>query len=205
MRRPFPGLIPHVPNQTLTGVLEELESQTEDQDAVAVADLLDIFADRSFGPLLVVPALLGVTPLGMIPGVPTVLGLLVALVAAQRVVGLRRPWVPGILARRSIAREKLVSALDKGRRWSRRVDKLLKPRLGVLVEGPMEIVLGALALLVALLVPPLELVPFGAFVPFLTIIALGLAKVGRDGVLALVGIVLAGGALGLVAWTFLPL
>lgn len=78
----------------LEGLLDELESTSDGTGSVSVEELVGAIGDRSFGPFLLVPALIALTPLGGIPGLPTFLALVVILVAAQLLLGMRRFWLP---------------------------------------------------------------------------------------------------------------
>lgn len=186
--------------ENLEDVLARIRTKTDGQESVSVADLLAAFEDRSFGPLLVVTGLIMLGPVGTIPVLPSAMALLVVLVAGQRAFGRRHPWVPHFLAQRSIARERLVPGLDRMKPWARRMDRLVHPRIPALVRAPMPRVLAILAVLIALWVPTLELIPFAVVVPSLAIIAIGLALLGRDGLLALVAVVFGAASIGLAIW-----
>jgi len=188
--------------QNLTDIMDRLEAETQDASEVAIRDVLAGFRDRTFGPLILAVGLLAITPLGAIPLVPTFLALLLVLVVGQKLIGFEHPWVPRELRERSVDRAAMCRAFARARPWARRIDKVLKPRLTVLVEGPMTYVTAGLALLLALTMPPLELVPFAVFVPGLGVVLLGLAASAKDGALAVVAIAFAGGAVWLVVWWF---
>lgn len=167
----------------LTQVLDTLEDTTEDHDTVKVDDILDAFAGRLFGPLIIIPGLILLTPLGAVPLLPAVMGALVALIAAQRILGMSKPWVPRKLRDRSVAREKMTNAFDKARPWTKRIDKLIKPRLTALTTGPAEYAVALLALLLGASVPVVGLIPFAAMVPGAALTLSGLALIARDGAL----------------------
>ena len=167
----------------LTEVLDALEDKTEDHDTVEVDDILDAFAGRLFGPLIIIPGLILLTPLGGVPLLPAIMGALVALIAAQRIVGMSKPWVPRRLRERGVQREKMTNAFDKARPWTRRIDKLIKPRLTALTTGPAEYAVALLALLLGASVPVVGLIPFAAMVPGAALTLSGLALIARDGAL----------------------
>lgn len=167
----------------LTEVLDALEDKTEDHDTVEVDDILDAFAGRLFGPLIIIPGLILLTPLGGVPLLPAIMGALVALIAAQRIVGMSKPWVPRRLRERGVQREKMTNAFDKARPWTKRIDKLIKPRLTALTTGPAEYAVALLALLLGASVPVVGLIPFAAMVPGAALTLSGLALIARDGAL----------------------
>ncbi|MGD9739384.1 MAG: exopolysaccharide biosynthesis protein [Bauldia sp.] len=165
---------------------------------VFVADVLAVVGERSFGPFIALAALMIASPLGVIPTLPTIIALMIGLVAAQLFVGMPRIWLPRFLLNRSIGRERLLSAVNKVRPLSQRVDRVFRRRLGFLTEGVFARVIAALCLMLVILIPPLELIPFAATIPALALAAFGLAIFLRDGLLALVAATLAGGSLALV-------
>lgn len=185
----------------LEEVVDQLEEKAEAEDeTVTVREALDAFEGRTFGPLLVLPALVALTPpLGMIPSVPTIMGLIVVLIAGQYMFGRTHPWVPGFIGERSVKRKKVLSAVEKSRPWAEWVDGFLGQRLQVLVEGPMESVIAGLCILLALTMPAAELLPGLAAVPAAAILFLGLAITARDGLLGSLGILVAVGGIGYLA------
>jgi len=173
-------------------------------DRVSVADALGVAGERSFGPLLAIGGLVGATPLGVIPTLPSVLALMLGLVAAQLFVGMPRVWLPRFLLSCSINRGRLAAAVDRIRPAVRRIDRTLRPRLSFLTQGMFARLIGLACLLLVVAVPPLELLPFMATGPLLALAAFGLAIFLRDGVLALAAIAITGASLVLVAGELLP-
>jgi len=174
--------------ENLSGIFDRVESSIEGQDAVTVADLLDAFGARAFGPVLVVPSLLTLSPLGAIPFVPAVLQLVVVVAGAQYLVGERRLWLPRRLRERGVKREKLGRAIKRLRPWARRVDRFLHPRLEPLVSPPIDRVFVAVAMLLSLALISIGFVPFAPWPPAIGIAVIGLGISTRDGVAALLGL-----------------
>lgn len=188
--------------ENLEEVVDQLEDKAEAEDAtVTVREALDAFDGRTFGPLLVLPALVALTPpLGMIPMVPTIMGTIVVLIAAQYLVGRKHPWVPAFIGERSVKQEKVISAVQKSRPWAKWVDGYIGKRLQVLVEGPMEHGIAAICILLALTMPAAELIPGLAAVPAAAILFLGLAVTARDGLLGLLGYLIAAAGIGYLVY-----
>ena len=93
------------------------EGKDNDKDAVTLGALIDEIGTRSFGPLLLLAGLVTVMPIvGDIPGVPTVMALLVLLVAGQLLLGREHFWLPRWVLDRRVRRDRLVRALG----WLRR-------------------------------------------------------------------------------------
>lgn len=93
---------------SLTELLERLRANTEGQVQVSVGDVLAAVGERSFGPMVLIAGVITLAPLiGDIPGVPTLLGLMVLLTLGQLIFQRHSIWIPSKLARRNIEREKL--------------------------------------------------------------------------------------------------
>ena len=152
---------------------------------VSVADLMDSIGERSFGPLLLVPSLIAVSPVGAIPGLPAITSVVIVLIAGQILLGQEHFWIPGWLGRRSIDANKMERGLQKFRPVARFIDHLLRPRLAWLTRGPCFFAIALCCLLIGLVTPVLELVPLGGIPPNAAVVAFSLAIIARDGVWAL--------------------
>jgi hypothetical protein len=157
----------------------------EETDQVSLGDILYEVGRRSFAPLLLVPGIITLLPVvGDIPGVPTLMALLVLLVAVQLLFRAHHFWIPKFLLNRSVSKEKL----DKAVRWSRRparfVDKFLKPRLTFLTHGTGIVIVALACIAIALAMPPMEVVPFTANGAGLALTLFGLSLMSHDGLLA---------------------
>lgn len=172
---------------------------------VSVADVLSVAGERSFGPLLAIGGLIGASPLGVIPTLPSLLALMLGIIAAQMFVGMPRVWLPRFLLDRSIARDRLLSAVNAVRPVTRRIDHVLRPRLVPLTRGVFGRLIALACLVVVVVIPPLELLPFMATGPMIAIAAFGLAIFLRDGLLAVIALAIAGGSFVLVANALIPL
>ncbi len=190
------------PTRDLEDVLDALRGEADRQDdgTLSVGEVLDAFEHRPAGTLLLVPALVMVSPLGAIPLVPTATALVVFFVAVQLLFARTTPWLPGVLRRRGVSPERVRKAIDKSRPVARFVDRFIRPRLTALV-GPLgRRVIALVCVLLSLLTPPLELVPFAVFLPGTAILLLSLALVGQDGLLAAIGLTLAAAGLVAAVW-----
>lgn len=93
-------------------VVNGIERIAEAEDEVSIDDLLDEFGDRSFAPLMLILALIGVSPVGAIPSVPTIIALCIALIAAQMAWGRKHVWLPGFITRRGVSSDRLTKGAD---------------------------------------------------------------------------------------------
>lgn len=183
---------------TLDALLEE----SEGREHLRVADLLDTFGRQAFGPLILVPAVLLTLPTGVLPGVPLVLGAFIAVICFEIVLGTHRPTIPRLFSRLKMKRQSVVKARQNAEGVIGFVDRLIRPRLTFLVGHPFLEIIAAICIALCLLLLPLEFVPFATAIPGTVLILMGLAITARDGLLALLGLISAGGA-GVGAWTLL--
>jgi hypothetical protein len=165
----------------LAELLEALARAGDGKDEASVEDIHEAIGIRSFGPLLLAAGLIGLTPIGGIPAVPTAIAVIVILIASQLLIGLRGFWLPKFIRRRSVSRNRLHTAIRFVGPVARGVDRLIRPRLSWLTERPFTHAIAAICILIALLMPPLELVPFAGTAPALAVTLFGLGLIARDG------------------------
>lgn len=187
----------------LHGLLDSIAKASRKDDEISVRDLRDEIGRRSFGPLLLGTSLIGFTPVGGIPGVPTSLAVLISLIAVQIVLGFKSLWLPHFLLERKVDGPKLEKAVKKLQPVARVIDKAIRPRLTFLTERPSSYLIALVCILIALTVPPLELVPFIDMPLWAALAAFGLALVAHDGLLAIAAFVLTAMGVGLIGYALL--
>jgi len=188
----------------LTQLLDQIEGVADEHDAVSLEALMQVVGRRSFGPLLLMAGLITVAPIvGDIPGVPTLVGLFVLLVAGQLVCGRQQLWLPQWLLKRSVQSDKVKKALGWSRRPARFVDRLLKPRLSLFAEGGVFYVIAVLCMIIAAAMPAMEVIPFSANIAGAALTAFGLALIARDGLLTLLAALLTLATGGLAVYQLL--
>lgn len=186
----------------LSNLLDELERSGR-EGAVSIGDVVDAFQHRSLGALLALFGLIALLPVvGDIPGMAILAASLIIVAIIQSFAGGGRLWLPGFVRRSQLSRERFDKGIEKARPWIARVDRLLKPRLTVLMAGRAQrwAVAGATVLL-ALTFYPLAFVPFGVNAPAVGVLAFGLGLMACDGLLILVGY-LASGVTAYVLFVF---
>jgi hypothetical protein len=172
--------------KSLQALFERIRKVDGDRDPVTLEDVIQEIGRRSFGPIILVAGLITLAPLiGDIPGVPTLMAILVTLTSGQLLLGRRQIWLPRFLLNRSVWRKDLFKALDRLEKPARFIDRFFYPRLAALATGRGVYVVGAASMLVALIMPVLEFIPFSATVAGLALTAFGLSLLSRDGYLAL--------------------
>ena len=180
--------------KSVTDILDRLVDVGDKNDSVSIGDIVGAFGSRSYGPVLLVPALIGVSPVGGVPTVPTILAATLLLIVIQLVFGKNHLWLPSVLKNRSVEGEKLANAAEDMEGVGKWMDKVFHGRLEMFT-GPTaaRIAAGVVALL-CLAVPPLELLPFAVALPMAVIAAFGIALTVRDGLLMLLAFLGSGAA-----------
>lgn len=187
----------HRSDHSIQSILDRVR-EAGDGSSVYVSDIVEALGHASFGPLILIPALLVFSPLSGIPGMSSVCGVSIALIALQWPLGRRHVWLPAWLKRRQLRRDRLSKATDSLRRPIALVDRLTRSRLHVLVRPPMSVANELLCLACGLAMPMLELVPLSSSILGLAVALLAVASISRDGVLAALGYLIVGfGAYGL--------
>ena len=152
-----------------------------------IGALVDSLGERAFGALMFIFAVPNIIPTP--PGTSAILGLPLVILTWQLMIGRQSIWLPEVIRRRQISREVLGSFVSKVLPYMGKIEKVLKPRFGLLVSSDAsERVIGfvtfALSLVLFLPIPLNNMLPAAA----ISCIALGLAE--RDGIAVGLGYVL---------------
>ena len=160
---------------------------------ITLGALRDALGDRGFGVLLFIFALPNLVPVN-IPLLSAVLGLPLVLLAAQLSYGRHKPWFPDWLTDQTFSRQGFAAVVTRALPYLERAERLLRPRLTVLLSWTGERLIG-IAILILALVLALP-IPFANWLPACAIAIIALAIVEKDGVAVLIGLVV--GVLSLI-------
>ena len=178
----------------LTAVLDRLIEQTDGRD-LSFKDLVGVFGQRAFGPLLLIPAVIAVAPTGAIPGMSLLTGSMICLLALQLFMGRKNPWLPKRLLEYSFSRDQFVGAARAVRPYTKLIDRGIRPRLTIFAKTPFIYLIALVTFFLGLSMFPLALLPFAVAVPGTSIAVLALGLTSRDGVVILLGLMLIAGFL----------
>jgi len=176
---------------SLTGVLDALDAAATGP-SVSVADLLTHIGDRSFTPVILAVAVLLVSPISGIPGVPTLSALVIVLIGAQALLRRRHLWLPGALMRRQIGSDRFRRAIAWLRRPSAWIDRHSHARLRILTTGPARLVAFSLCVLVPMMWPALELLPMVTSLGAAAVALVAFGLLTHDGLYVLLGYAMCG-------------
>jgi hypothetical protein len=180
---------------TIEKLSDVIEGFGEDERPVlTVGQMLEQFDSRAFGAMLLVFGLLNCLPLP--PGSSTILSLPILLLAPQIAWGSDIPWLPRKLVDHPLKRDDLRGLFRRLTPIVRRMELVTRPRLKILFAPIGERLIGVVCTLLALvLVLP---IPLGNLAPGATVAVLALALLQRDGLLALLGYLMAAVSVGLL-------
>lgn len=173
--------------QSLTDVLAALSNASDRHDVLSVRDILTEIGDRSFATVLLVPALLLVSPVSAIPGTPTIGAVLVILIVLQWIMGRDHLWFPDAIMRRSIKAQRVrtgVRWLERPASW---VDRHARQRLVFLTRGPLGLLPLFVTLSIAATWPLLELLPMVTSIGAFTVSLFAFGLMTKDGLWIAIG------------------
>ncbi|WP_071796874.1 exopolysaccharide biosynthesis protein [Natronohydrobacter thiooxidans] len=182
-------------NNEIGEIVDQLR-EVDQKKTPSVQDFVEELGSASFGAMLLVPSLIVASPASGIPGLPTVAGLIIALISIQMVFGRDHVWLPDWIMRRKLDGDRLNRALDVMRRPLDWIDHLTRPRLTWLLRRPTLVPLQLLCVFCGLAMPVMEMLPLTASIAAVAVFLIALGIIADDGLLALagVGVALAGGA-----------
>ncbi len=174
--------LPKAAPKTLNAILRTLQ-EAGASDRVSIGDLTDALGSRSFGPLLLVPSLILITPLSGIPGAPTTGAIVIVLVAVQMLLGKGTVWLPDFVRNRTLRRKRVQTIAKSLQPAARVIDRLTGRRMAFLTHRPFNLLLVVPCIALALAMPPLEFVPMSSTILAAGIFVLALALTAQDGLL----------------------
>lgn len=166
-------------------------------DQLRMGDLLSGLRQTAFGMLLFAAVLPAFLPIPGLAG--AISGPLVVLIGAQLLVCLRKPWLPGFLARRGPHRRSMARFRDMMARWLGWLEKLVRPRMEGVLDHPLASAFTGLLLVLLGLLLALP-IPFTNYLFGVLLLLFVFALLERDGALMLIAWL--AGAIAVVVFGF---
>ena len=158
-------------------------AQGDPGDHLRLGDLVSGLHQTAFGMLLFVAVLPAFIP---VPGAAGLIsGPLVMLVGVQLLLGLGKPWLPGFVAKRGPYRRTMARFRDRLSPWLERLERLVRPRMGWVLDHPAASAFSGLLLVLLGLLLALPL-PFTNYLFGVLLLLFVFALLERDGALMLV-------------------
>ena len=174
-RRP----IPERTSEVLRDLVEEGQSER-----ITFREILVELRHRAVGFALLIFALPCCLP--MPPGIPTVCGIAIVIIALNLIAGRQRLWLPRTITEKSVSRADLKRMVDRWLPYLERLERFCKPRFPIVTEPFSKVLIGivifALGFIMILPIPFLGNMPPGFAA---SVIAIGMIE--RDGLVVLIG------------------
>jgi hypothetical protein len=174
-RRP----IPERTSEVLRDFVDEGQSER-----ITFREILVELRHRAVGFALLIFALPCSLP--MPPGIPTVCGIALVIIAANLIAGRQRLWLPRAITDKSVSRADLKRMVDRWLPYLERLERVCKPRFPIVTEPFAKVLIGivifALGFVMILPIPFLGNMPPGFAA---SVIAIGMTE--RDGLVVLIG------------------
>lgn len=153
---------------------------------ILINDLLRDLGEKSFGWAMLLFSLINLLPLP--PGTTLLTALPLILIAGQMALGFEQLQLPKMIGRREVQRESLRRVVHKMRPISRRIERIIRPRMPWVFYPRNERLIGLWLLLVAFaLFLPL---PLSGWFPAISLLVSGFGLIERDGLVLVIGAIM---------------
>lgn len=169
--------------RALTGLLDRLQEVAQRDEKPSIQDLVEQIGSSSFPALMLMFALLAVSPASAVPGVTTLVAIAELLMAVEMLAGTKKLWLPNFVSSKRIERQTLQNAIDWLRRPLAFVQKHLRERLTHFVEPPWFYLPLFLVLSLTLFMPFMEIIPASGSIAGAAIAFFAAGLLCRDGLL----------------------
>jgi hypothetical protein len=182
-----------VPERTSEVLRDLAEGEGE---RVTFREILAELKHRALGFALLIFALPCCLP--MPPGIPTICGIAIVIIAVNLIAARQRLWLPRAIADKSVRRADLQRIVERWGPHLERLEKICKPRWPIVTDTVGKILIGvvifALGIIMILPIPFLGNMPPGFAA---TVIAIGMAE--RDGLVVLLGMLVSAAAIAIAS------
>jgi len=185
---------PFQPPPPITVVLDQLLTT---EKHITIGEIVDRIDERGFGLLMLILGLPTFIPL--IPFGSPIVGALYMLLALRLIIGMDRPWLPGVVRNKVLSPQTAAALRRRGVPVVRRLERFSRPRVPVL-NSPIAIRAAAIVVFLMGLIL-LSPAPFLNTLPAVAVMVIGLGLLNDDGVFVLGGMTLGVVAVGILIAT----
>lgn len=168
--------------RTLSQVLNDALDQIEG-DKTSIGKISDNLGTRAFGALIVLMTLLSI-----VPGVSLISGAFLFIFSIQMSLGIEKPWLPKFIVKISVETKQLDKAFHYILPRLLIIEKYIRPRLLILSSTVATRLFGLFITFFAFVI--MLPIPFGNFFPSLALLFLAFGMLQKDGVTALISVIL---------------
>jgi hypothetical protein len=167
-----------------------------ESERITFREILVELRHRAVGFALLIFALPCCLP--MPPGIPTVCGIAIVIIAMNLIAGRQRLWLPRTITEKSVSRADLKRMVDRWLPYLERLERFCKPRFPIVTEPFAKVLIGivifVLGFIMILPIPFLGNMPPGFAA---SVIAIGMTE--RDGLVVLIGTVVSAVAIAVAS------
>lgn len=158
------------------------------KESMTIGEIKNALHERGFGILLAIAAIPICLPVPVPPGYTTIFSIPLFIFSIQMVLGMRVPWLPAWIEKKSIKRESLEKIIAKANPWLKKIEHRMQPRMTYISVHTWERIIGIFAFVFALSISlP---IPLTNFPPGWGILVMSLGLLNRDGVTILIGMII---------------
>ncbi|SRR6056297_616855 len=176
--------------KSLAEILDELDGLANGGQ-VSAGEVVDRLGVSSLTAVLLVPALLVITPLSGIPLFSATCGIAIALIGVQLIFARDGLWLPRWLRRQKISAERLQHGIAWLRQPAKWVDRRSHERFRWLSRQPFINIPRAICVVCGALMPVFEFVPFSSTLLGVVVTIFAFAMLHGDGLILLGAYILA--------------
>lgn len=171
----------------ITLLRKTLDSHTG--EFISFGNILDNLKDKGLALLIAIIALPISIPVPTPPGFTTLFGIPLCILTSQLIYRFDHPWLPKWLRDKNIKTSTFKGFVDKSEPFFLKLAKFLKPRHARFITPHSERIMGILALSCAVCISLPIL--FANAIPSAAILIMALSIIYRDGLAAVIGMILA--------------
>jgi hypothetical protein len=167
-----------------TQAIEDVVNKSS-ADRIPVRDLVDAMQAIGFGLAMMIFAFGIIIPLP--PPFPSIIAMPLIVFSLQMIAGYTAPKLPKRFEKITVKRSVVAMLVQKSAPYIRKVEHILRPRLGFVTTPRAERVIGVFALIFSsFIVLPM---PLSNFIPGLGILIISFGLLGKDGLVVICGII----------------
>jgi hypothetical protein len=167
-----------------TQAIEDVVNKSS-SDRIPVRDLVDAMQAIGFGLVMMIFAFGIIIPLP--PPFPSIIAMPLIIFSLQMIAGYTAPKLPKRFEKITVKRSVVAMLVQKSAPYIRKVEHILRPRLGFVTTPRAERVIGVFALIFSsFIVLPM---PLSNFIPGLGILIISFGLLGKDGLVVICGII----------------
>ena len=158
------------------------------KEAMTVGEIKNALHERGFGILMAIAALPICLPVPVPPGYTTLFSIPLFIFSVQMILGMRAPWLPAWIEKKSIQRSGLEKIVAKASPWLKKIEHRMQPRMTYISVRTWERIIGIFAFVftVSIALP----IPLTNFPPGWGILIMSLGLLSRDGITILIGMII---------------